>query len=250
MVNKITIIVLCYGDHFHLAERCLSSIINNFDKNKYILRVGLNKVCDLTSNYVHCLKEVDDIYISRKNIHKVGMWRRMAKDIETEWVMWFDDDSHVVDPKALDQRIELINTKNFDMAGHVYYLNGEYYNYKSYIKDQSWYSGKPIPCGVLKYENNFNLDGNEQRWFFTTGGNWMIKSKILKDFDYPALSIAKKHVLDGNAPNDGDDVLLCEILRQNDYTILDIGEMGIRINDSDRRGLSDKADSQDFYTKF
>jgi hypothetical protein len=246
MINKITILVLCYGDHFNLAERCLSSIINNFDKNKYILRVGLNKVCDQTRNYVQSLKEVDDIFISKKNIHKVGMWRRMVKDIETEWVMWFDDDSHVIEKNALEKRFELINSKNFDMAGHVYFLNGEYDHYKKYIKDQNWYKNKPIPCGVLDYDNNFNLNGDEKRWFFITGGNWIIKSKLLEKFDYPCVYLSKANIQNSAIPNDGDDILICEILRQNDYKLLDIGELGIKINDFNRRGINDLEEAKNF----
>ena len=250
MINKITIMVLCYGDHFNLAERCLSSIINNFDKNKYILRVGLNKVCDQTRNYVQSLKEVDDIFISKKNIHKVGMWRRMFKDIQTEWIMWFDDDSHVVDANALEQRLDLINKVEFDIAGHVYFLYDDgqekFRQFKDYIKSQDWYTNKPIPCGVLKYEEHFNIDGNEKRWFFLTGGNWLIRKSAIKKFDYPPLNIAKNFVDKDIINNEGDDILICEILRQNNYKLLDIGELGIRINDGSRRGMNDLSDSKEF----
>ena len=42
------------------------------------------------------------------------------------------------------------------------------------------------------------------------------------------------------------DLLICEILRQNNCKLLNIGEMGIRINDSARRGLSDIVDSKEY----
>jgi len=250
MEFKLTIMVLCYGDHFDLAKRCLSSITTNFNKNQYHLRVGLNKVCEETKKYVLNLPEVDDIYVSKTNIHKPAMWRRMAKDIPTNWCMWFDDDSYVVDPNALNNRLNLINTQNFDMAGHVYYLHGEYPHFKNYIKQQDWYTGKQIPCGVLEYEEIYNTDGNETRWFFLTGGNWILRSNLLEKFNYPPLSISKYLSNNNQIANDGDDILICEILRQNNCKIIDIGEMGIRINDSHRRGLNDTEEPKLFLNNF
>lgn len=236
MENKLTIMVLCYGDYFNLAERCLMSIINNFNKNQYLLRVGLNQVCDKTKEYVLSLSEVDDIYISNHNIHKPAMWRRMAKDIQTKWCMWFDDDSYVINSDALQSRLDLINSNdNFDMAGHLFFMNGSYLHLKEYIRQQPWYTNKPIPCGVLSNDAGFNIDNSDSRWFFLTGGNWLIKSQILNKFNYPPLLFSS--ILNHENCNYYDDLLLCEILRQNEYNILDIGEMGIKINDAHRRGL-------------
>lgn len=254
MESKLTIMVLCYGNHFELAKRCLSSIINNFNKEQYILRVGLNKVCDETKRYVLSLNEVDDVYISKINIHKTGMWRRMAKDICTNWCMWFDDDSYVVDKNALQNRLNIINAQNFDMAGHLFYMDGKYHGeylpFKDYIKEQSWYDKKQIPCGVFEYEQSYNADGNDRRWFFLTGGNWIIKSNLLEKFNYPPLSIFKHLSNNNQLANDGDDVLICEILRQNNHKILDIGEMGIKINDGMRRGLMDIEEPKIFLNNF
>lgn len=246
MESKITILVLCYGDHLDLAKRCLSSIINNFDKNQYYLKVGLNKVSNETRDYVLSLNEVDDIYISKTNIHKPAMWRRMSKDIPTKWCMWFDDDSYVLEKNALENRLNLINTQDFDMCGHIFFLNGEYEHFKKYIRQQNWYNQKPIPCGVTSYENIFNTDGLEKRWFFLTGGNWLIKSELLEKFNYPPLNMGKYLIENNHIVNQGDDILICEILRQNNCKLLNIGEMGIRINDSARRGLSDIIDSKEY----
>lgn len=81
---------------------------------------------------------------------------------------------------------------------------------------------------------------------FLTGGNWLIKSELLEKFNYPSLNVSK-YLIDNNIPaHDGDDILLCEVLRQNNCKLLDIGEMGIRINDSARRGLSDIIDSKEY----
>ena len=56
-----------------------------------------------------------------------------------------------------------------------------------------------------------------------------------------------KYLIENNhIVNQGDDILICEILRQNNCKLLNIGEMGIRINDSARRGLSDIIDSKEY----
>jgi len=150
----------------------------------------------------------------------------------------------------LQDRLNIINTQDFDMSGHMYFLTDEltdeYEYFKKYIRQQNWYEQKPIPCGILHYENIFNTDGSENRWFFLTGGNWLIKSELLEKFNYPPLDMGK-YLIESN--HRGDDILLCEILRQNNYKLLDIGEMGIRINDSVRRGLDDIVDLKEYIQK-
>jgi hypothetical protein len=49
---KFTVCALLYGDYPDLARRCLEPLFKLNELGLIELRVGLNEVCDETSNYV------------------------------------------------------------------------------------------------------------------------------------------------------------------------------------------------------
>lgn len=234
--QKVTICVLLYGDYLPLAMRCLQSIMRTCPRDMYILRVGCNACSSEVLRYVNDLMidgEIDDLYISNGNINKCPMMRRMFKDIQTEWIWWFDDDSHIVSNDALQIRLTKVLEDNgeVDMYGHVFFFgNASDFDYGldiiSWVKKQDWYQGKPIPCGVTCYEEGFNKNGDDTRWFFITGGNWFIKTEVVETLDWPTKTLIKRN----------DDVILCSALRQNGYKFACINESGVKINDYPRRG--------------
>lgn len=226
-MKPITICVCLYGNYPELARRCLGSIINNCDKKLYELRVGLNECCDETIKYVLQL-DIDKIYMSKTNLYKCAMMRLMMKDINTEWMWWFDDDSHIIEPRAIEDRLKLINSRKNDktiLFGHVFYFSHDYEfggaELIHWMKKQKWYNGKRLPCGVTKYDPNYK----ENKWFFPTGGNWLIQSKWMIENDWPPpMEFA-------------DDVVMAEVIRQTGYEFEDCGSCGVKINDHPRRGV-------------
>ena len=109
----VTICVLTYGDYPELAERSIGSIVTHLDRAQYRLVVGANAVCAQTAAYLEGLLErgtIDRLERSEENINKCPMMRRMFDGIDTDFIWWFDDDSWVEDPRALDCFLEVASS--------------------------------------------------------------------------------------------------------------------------------------------
>src|SRR5204863_6777945 len=92
-----------------LARRCLDSILKHCDRSVYQLMVGANEGRTRTKRYLQRLLQhaaIDRLILSPVNLHKCPMMRRMFKGLASEFVWWFDDDSHVIDESALIRRLE------------------------------------------------------------------------------------------------------------------------------------------------
>ena len=168
--KKVTICVLLYGDYLHLAMRCLRSITRTCPREMYELRVGCNACSVNTMNFVNEMVragEIDDLYVATKNINKCPMMRRMFKDLKTEWVWWFDDDSHIEANDALQQRLSRVLTDKgtIDMYGHVFFFGSSNdFDYGldivSWIKKQEWYQGKLVSLhsgNIVRVEAHFGI---------------------------------------------------------------------------------------------
>src|SRR5690242_14825930 len=106
MTRPVTICVLTYGNYPELAKRCINSIVSNCDKSQYRLVVGANAIDHHTRDYLNTLLSegsIDNLYQSEININKCPMMRQMFYDIDTEFIWWFDDDSHIFDHQAFSQ---------------------------------------------------------------------------------------------------------------------------------------------------
>jgi hypothetical protein len=114
MLNPpVTVCTLIYGPYIDLHQRVLNSIVQNTDPNMLKLRIGMNEVCKETRDWLKKFQEkygADvqmDFYDSVDNIKKYPMMRRMFHDpdnpIETRWIVWLDDDSHIVEKDWLIQ---------------------------------------------------------------------------------------------------------------------------------------------------
>lgn len=109
--GRITICVLCYGPHPQLAKTCLSSILATIPPERLDLRIGLNEVHPDTFAYVKTLP-VTKIYANSLNRYKYPVMRDMFWDeqrpITTNYVVWFDDDTWVVNPNWINDLCQTI----------------------------------------------------------------------------------------------------------------------------------------------
>jgi hypothetical protein len=232
-----TIAVLLYGDHLPLAIRCLRSIIDLPDQEKWELRIGLNDVCCQTRDYVNRLFDSQDklgcrilLYDSTKNRGKYPVMRWMLHDscnrVRAPYIMWFDDDSYIATPSG-----EWLNTAeramhNADMCGQMM-TTALVGNQHLWIRVQPWFAGKDL----VKLKNAYVVPQ------FAVGGWWIIRTDVLNLLDWPPPNIV----------HFGGDYMLGEALRQNDYRLKNFRE-GVVINadftDKDasapRRGWTDR----------
>jgi hypothetical protein len=114
--------------------------------------------------------------------------------LDTEYFMWFDDDSCILNEMTGDAWLDSLEAKllSADMLGKIYAIKvlGKQWEW---VQAQPWYTGQPKP-------NNFK---------FCTGGWWAIKSSILKQHNWPIPELVHR----------GGDVMLGELCRQQGYVI-------------------------------
>jgi len=238
----VTICVLVYGDYPELARRTVESIRFHCARSAYHLVVGANAVCPQTRDYLRGLKAqgaIDRLILSRSNLNKSPMMRRMFSDIATDFVWWFDDDSYITSPEALPDRLRLARDapSRRVMWGHVFFFGDEAdFSYGAdvtgFVRRAPWYRGleppswKPGGKGEADFEGKGTGDG---RWFFVTGGCWFARMQAIRQLDWPDPSLVKRN----------DDVFLGEAVRQQGWDFHDIGCAGVEINTEPRRGTGE-----------
>jgi GT2 family glycosyltransferase len=225
---RTSILVLCYGDHYNLAVRVLSSLMKLGVREDIEIIIGLNDVCDQTRALA---KEIGKVVESKANVGKYEMMRRMLAQVTGELVWWFDDDSYIVDGSALERRLMAIRRapEHQVLWGHTHFFHGtKEFDYGEdvveFVRSAAWYKGRPIPCGVVRPGDHG--EGACDRWFFATGGCWIAMTEALRILRWPDVRMTARN----------DDVLLCEAIRQQGWSFADIGPAGCVINDAPRRG--------------
>ena len=216
----VTVCVLCYGPHHAIAKRCFESIAGKSDPAQFRLRIGLNAVCDETRALAHDMAARFPstlIHDSKTNLHKLPMMRRLFHEppIETEWTIWFDDDSYVRRADWLTSLAVAIEAHPpVAMWGKTCFVNIDEC-IVDFVRSASWYRGVPFPPA----ENP-----RETRLFFILGGWWAIRTECVRALDWPDPRLIHFH----------DDFLLCEALRQNGYPYSSFLP-GVEIDAAERR---------------
>jgi hypothetical protein len=109
--GKYTACVLCYGPYPELARRCIESILDTTPIELLDLRVACNEASPETIKFLRDVPATK-VYINQKNRKKYPVMREMFWDktcpINTNYVLWFDDDTQVVDPNWLVRLTEVI----------------------------------------------------------------------------------------------------------------------------------------------
>lgn len=172
MIDNFTICVLFYGDHFDLASRCLTPIIQSGALPESHLRIGLNAVCQQTRELAYQAAP-GNVWEFAENQHKYPVMRQMihgVSPIRTAYTMWFDDDSFITQPftpwlAAVDAAMQ-----NADLLGSVYQIPWQG-RQRDFVKAQSWYAGKD-PAARTRIK-------------FATGGWWVSRTDVLYRFNYP-----------------------------------------------------------------
>lgn len=234
----ITIFGLTYGDHGDLAVRCLSSIYRYLDPTLFRLRYALNepskKAYDSVLSFLSDKSNVDRVYEASPQIFKYPMMRKMFYDpempINTDWLMWFDDDSHIVDRNwiiKLGQKVDEVFLKQderypngFHMFGKVYYfhLRG---NQWDWMKQADWYTGRPLNKDNSKRPPMEKSD-------FCTGGFWLVTKKAVEAANWP----------DKRLRHRGGDIWMGIALQQQGFGVSQ-AHQGVLISDARQRGYNE-----------
>lgn len=172
MIDNFTICALFYGDHFDLALRCLTSLLQGGLLPASHLRIGLNAVCPQTRELAYQTAP-GNVWEFEENQHKYPVMRQMIhgiSPIRTPYTMWFDDDSFITQPLAAWLPLVEARMADADLLGSVYQISWQG-RQREFVKAQPWYAGKD--------------PGERARIRFATGGWWTIRTDVLYRFNYP-----------------------------------------------------------------
>jgi hypothetical protein len=238
-VVPVTICVLLYGDYLPLARRVVSSVVQHCPRHDYSLTVGANAVGPATLKFLQVQKAggaIDRLIVSDTNLNKCPMMRLMFEGIESEFIWWFDDDSYITEPGAFPEWLRRARAAPAStvMWGQLAFCKQPeeftyLHNPVRFVREASWCRRQPPPSwrpggkGEFNYQNAGTGDG---RWFFATGGCWMIRSSAVRALAWPDRRLIKM----------GDDVFLGEAIRQQGWDIGNLGTLGVAISKEPRRG--------------
>jgi GT2 family glycosyltransferase len=221
-----TVCVLLYGDYLDMIKRCLLSIKEHIPPEFAKVRIGMNEVSPRVRDWVWTNMTGDHITVfdSPKNIFKYPLMRRMFNEplIDTEWVMWLDDDSHIVDPQFVTKLSKFLAENPYDYVGNPYIYTWLAPGQVQWVKEADWYGGKPPLTRMKNGQTKYTVD-------FATGGFWCIRAEVVRALDWP----------DKRIGHNFGDVSLGEAIRQNDYRFGKFYE-GVAISDCERRGASQR----------
>jgi GT2 family glycosyltransferase len=238
----ITICVLTFGDYPDLTRRAIGSILAHCPRSDYRLIVGANAVADETCSFLESIQQsggIDHLIVSKRNINKCPMMRRMFKRVETELIWWFDDDSFILDPAAFDhwRRCAERASAQTVMWGKVAFCDhpsafaAGLQDPVAFVRSADWYRGLTPPSWSLGGRGQFDYAGRgtgDGRWFFVLGGCWMIRTQAIRALDWPDRRLIRT----------GDDVFLGEAIRQQGWVCQNIEDPGVAIDTEPRRGSS------------
>ncbi len=189
--GKFTCFVLCYGDHYDLAKRCLDSILKTAPAGRLDLRVAANACSERTLAYLRDLP-LTRLYVNAENRKKYPVMREMFRDpvcpITTNYLMWFDDDSYVTNPAWLEWLAGSI-VANHDHGGrhygwlHIHDLklfvkNG--HDPRKWFEQSASYRGRPFRVRGTKQEapNGTVVE-------FVPGSFWALHTRTMLEADIP-----------------------------------------------------------------
>jgi GT2 family glycosyltransferase len=236
---RVTICLLTFGDYPDLASRALDSIRRHCPRADYRLVVGANAVCAETLRLLrarHEDREIDELVLSPTNLSKCPMMRRMFARIDTEYIWWFDDDSHITEPGALTRWLQIAETSSpstvlwgaMACCGHPASFAGAA-DARSFVRSAAWYRGFPPPSWRVGGGGEFNFRGLELgngRWLFVLGGCFMIRTSAVRALDWP----------DPRLLRTGDDVFLGEAIRQQGWEQRNLTPLGVALDTEPTRG--------------
>lgn len=212
--GKYTVCVLFYGaaEYHSLHMRCLNSIISTCPPKRIELRVGSNMLCEETAAVINRLVDhgvIKKHYQHHQNVYKYPVMREMFYDpdcpIETNYLIWFDDDT-IADRNQqwltlLTQTI-IANPAAalFGSDMHIRLSPAQQAHYKT----RPWYRGRPFRLKTRQPA------ANGDNTVFVAGGFFALKTDAMRFADVP----------DATLTHNGGDYTIGEQVYQAGYEVV------------------------------
>jgi len=189
--GRYTVFVLCYGDHVELVKRCIDSILETVPINRIDLRVGGNELGPATIQYLQTVPATK-LYLHTENSKKYPLMREMFSDpnhpVSTSYLLWFDDDAYVVDPRWLSLLTSMIvggHNKDYRLYGNKMFHDINAYNIEGHnplrwFRNADWFTGLP-----LRTRGSERLAPNGSVIDFAVGWFWALDAVLMKTANIP-----------------------------------------------------------------
>lgn len=222
--EPVTIFVISHGDNAFYLKRFLTKLFCHTDPSELKLRIGLNGACQESIQLARSARrefENVTIHAEPENIFKSPLMKKLfaVAPIDTEWMIWFDDDSHPYRDDwfpLLKMKIE--NHAGIDIWGNRLFTEADDAAAK-FIRTAPWYQGKPLSHVKLSGENS-----EQPLLNFVEGGFWAARTRALKSLNWPDPRLIQHE----------EDYIFGEALRQNGFK-MGQHKSGVRINNAERR---------------
>lgn len=222
-----TIYCLLYGDHFTLHRRLLESLFKRLPSDEAHVVIWCNTVCADTRVWLYSHVRADwSVIFSDDNVPKYKVMGELFHGDHapvSDWVVWFDDDSHVIADNWWQRTKDFLEMKAREgvcyvgQPWYVHHLAGQW----DFIKQASWFKGlEPQMCPTKK------PGVKRPGIWFAQGSYWWLRTDILRLLNWP----------DERLNHNGGDTLLGEAVRQQGLPFHRF-HYGVKPNDAKRRGL-------------
>jgi hypothetical protein len=226
-----TVYCLFYGDYPKLHKRLGDSLRRCLPPDQARLVLWANQPCQQTQRYLTATLVpafVDTfLHISSDNVPKYRAMRRLFHELavpETPWLIWFDDDTHIVNDDWWSRTLAFANgaaeVQHFGKLWYIHYTPKQL----AFIRTAAWYRGVPFEEHPTRTRNVMKPGIR-----FANGAYWWLSTDVMRAIDWPDIRLN----------HNGGDTLLSEALRQNGIGRFDFS-YGIRGNDAPRRGFHEK----------
>jgi len=212
--GKLTVCVLCYGPHTNLAKKCLSSILASVPAHRLDIRVGTNQIVPETLDYLKTLP-ITKIYVNSENRCKYPVMRDMFWDdqapINTNYVVWFDDDTWIASPDWITSLCKTIvdnHNYNYRLYGTKMYHDlsiYRQYNPDRWFKAADWYKGKHF-----RQRGSASETPNGSVIDFAVGWCWAMATEAIRAANIP----------DVRLHHNGGDITIGEQIHQAGFDIM------------------------------
>lgn len=236
--GKFTCFVLCYGDHPDLAKRCLDSILNTTPPGRLDLRVAANACSDRTLAYLRGLP-LSRLYVYAENRKKYPVMRDVFRDpacpVQTEYLLWFDDDSYVTHPQWLERLAETIAANHQHGGRHYGWLH--IHDVKMFAKGghdpRRWFQAAPWWKGRhMRVRGTKTEAPNGTVIEFVPGSFWALHTRAMLEADIP----------DSRLVHNGGDATIGEQIHQAGYKTVGFNKdrQFVYTSGAPRRGYSER----------
>ena len=234
--GKFTICLLLYGDYPDMHKVCLDSLLQTVPAHLVDLRIGSNDLCERTLQYLDDIERTGRTFIhyrNHDNKRKYPVMRDMFYDesnpIDTNYLIWFDDDTVCNrDGDWLAKLADSIISNHDDgyrMYGPIYTWNIRK-SQVDWIKESEWYSGRPFR------NKRGRPAAGANKIHFATGSFWALETAAMRSCDIPDIRIG----------HNGGDYMIGEQLYQGGYKLKAFSSRKQVVNWSafPRRGLNEQ----------